>query len=215
MRKVDFTAYFGGATDGTFSRKIMIHGAHNSYKKTYSVGKDIPEDGKISDVIKATKLAARSDSNPLAHEVDDSIQTDTVYLRINDTLYGFRYDKKLLEVFSDFGTDYLELAYFHVGGPSIRDHGYRFVIHSDEKIHEHRPHVHVKRNGNATRYSLDTLARFPEDDFCREFQRDEKKIILPFIEKNIGKLRGYWDSTMKGYVPPVEDERGKQYYRES
>lgn len=215
MKKVDFTVYFCGITEGTFSERIMIYAAHDSYRKTYSIGEDIPEDGEVSDIIKAFKLDANSDNNPLAHLVDNSVRIDTAYLHINDTLYGFQYDKKLLDIFGDFDTEYLELAYFHAGGASLSYHGYQFVVHSDEKIHEHRPHVHVKRNGNATRYSLDTLTHFPEDAFCREFQRDEKKIIIPFLEKNIEKLSGYWDLAMKGYIPPVEDERGKQYYRES
>lgn len=118
-------------------------------------------------------------------------------------------------MFSDFDTDELSFATFCVGGPSFRCEGYLFVIHPNEEIHKNHPHVHVRRNGNETRYSLNTLTRFSNDNFCREFQKDEKKIILPYLQKNKDRLLKYWDLCMKGYIPPVEDEDGKQFYPES
>ena len=67
----------------------------------------------------------------------------------------------------------------------------------------------------SVRYSLDTFKRFEQDIPSREHKRDEKKIIIPALKKNVKRLYGFWNQYMSGYIPPDEDENGKQYYKES
>jgi len=73
----------------------------------------------------------------------------------------------------------------------------------------------VKKNGKSVRYHLDTLKRFEKDDFPREYKRDEKKIILPCIERNLTELIELWNYNMNGYITPDLGENGCQYYKES
>ena len=146
----------------------------------------------------------------------EKLQVSTVYIRTEDTLLGLQEDKHIAEIFSYFGCEHIDFVYVCVlGGASFWCDGYRFIVHPNEEIHRHHPHVHVKRNEQETRYSLDTLARFPNDTFSREFKRDEKKIILPYLRKNQVKLLRYWDCYINGYIPPMEDADGMQFYNES
>ena len=77
------------------------------------------------------------------------------------------------------------------------------------------PHVHVKKYNVAPRYYLKTFERFKDDKYLREHERDEKKIIIPFLEKNKKWLWEEWDMYMNGYTPPIVTESGKQYCKET
>ena len=74
------------------------------------------------------------------------------------------------------------------------------------------------RNGRALWSALKTcVSRFKRNGLIlsREHKRDEKKIIIPTLKKNAKKLYAYWNQYINGYIPPEEDETGKQYYKES
>ena len=74
------------------------------------------------------------------------------------------------------------------------------------------------RNGRALWSALKTcVSRFRRNGLIlsREHKRDEKKIIILTLKKNAKKLYGYWNQYINGYIPPDEDETGKQYYKES
>ena len=88
-------------------------------------------------------------------------------------------------------------------------------MHPNEAVHKHKPHVHVVKDDMSVRYSLETLERFPQDVFSREYKRDEKKIIIPALKKNQKKLWDYWNCYMGGYCSPTIDCQGKEYYKES
>lgn len=137
-------------------------------------------------------------------------------LNIRIYLLGLQKDEPLTELFAFFKRAKIEIDYILVlGGASIHCNGYRFTIHPNEEIHKHRPHVHVIKNDTSVRYSIDTFERFEHDTLSREHQRDEKKIIIPTIKKNKKRLYVFWNQYMNGYIPPIEDENGKQYYKES
>ena len=93
--------------------------------------------------------------------------------------------------------------------------GYRFVVHPNEEIHKHTPHVHVENDDCSVRYSLVSLKRFEQDKVPRNYLRDEKKIIRPFLENNRKKLLEYWNLSINGYTTPIINEKGQQYYPES
>lgn len=216
MKKIRFTAYFCGMSDELFSDNIMIYRPFGSYEKIYCYGQDIASDAKVSALIESFKADAQTADNALGDWGDENLQVDTVYIRTEDALLGLQKDKLLSEMFSYFSYNELDICYICViGGASFWCDGYQFIVHPNEDIHRYHPHVHVRRDSKETRYCLDTLTRFPGDSFSREFKRDEKKTIIPYLQKNQAKLRRYWDYYMNGYIPPIEDEKGMQFYSES
>ena len=218
--KICFTAYFCRMTDELFSEKIMIYKPFDSYSKTYILGQEIKYCERISDIINKIKTDSERENNAIKAKGGDwavnNLRFERVYIHTEDGLFGLQEDKTIEQLSSDFSCDLLNLVYICVlGGASFWCNGYRFVIHPNEDIHKYKPHVHVKRDNNETRYSLETLSRFPEDNFSRDFQRDEKKVIIPYLRNNQEKLRRYWNFYINGYIPPVEDNQGKKYYAES
>lgn len=211
MKKVTFSVYYCGISEELFAPNIRIYKPHDSICRQYVFENEIGADWKISDLIQKFLTDVRDIDTWTA----ENIQPSRIYVQTSSALYGFLEDKKIAEVFSDFETENLQLAFFCVGGASFESNGYHFIVHPSEEIHKNLPHVHVRRNENITRYDLNTLKRFPKDKFCWDFQRDEKKIILPYLKRNKRKLLGYWNMYMKGYTPPIEDEDGQQYYPES
>ena len=145
----------------------------------------------------------------------ENLSAERVYIITQEALIGMQQDKTIVELFEYFSTEEIHLVYFLVGGASIHCSGYRFTVHPKEEIHRHMPHVHVCKDGESVRYSLDTLERFEQDKLPREYKRDEKKVIIPYLLKNQTKLMGYWNHYMNGYTVPDEDEHGLQYYPES
>lgn len=144
----------------------------------------------------------------------DNFSVQTTYIKQKDYLLCLEDDKTLDQVFLDFQTEHLTFLLFFVGGGgSIECNGYRFAVHSDEKIHEHMPHVHVIKGKESVRYSLVTLKRI--DNCSHVFLRDEKKIILPALKKYLPRLQEFWTAAMGGYRPPEFDFDNKQYYPES
>ena len=146
----------------------------------------------------------------------DELTWDNVYIKQNHSLLAFQSDKRISDVFDFFKKRKLEIVYvFVAGGTSTWCSGYQFVVHPNEAVHKHKPHVHVVKDDMSVRYSLETLERFPQDVFSREYKRDEKKIIIPALKKNQKKLWDYWNCYMGGYCSPTIDCQGKEYYKES
>ena len=81
---------------------------------------------------------------------------------------------------------------------------------SEESVHRYSPHVHVCKNGHRISYSLLTLSPFTEPP--REYERDSKKIIIPFLKKNRDKLLEMWYQNLNGFETPTVDEDGMQFY---
>ena len=191
------------------------------YKPFRSMARDFTEklrhqagDTRISDLVEALKQDAEIREGlgewGLAH-----VTAEAVYVMHRDFMLRFREDKTVSEVFRDFETDRLELAYFlAAGGASIHNEThYRFTLHPDERVHEHTPHVHVKKAGVEIRYSLEDL--MPMDPLVNPHKRDDKKIIRPFLKKNQEMLLEMWRYNAKGYAAPEMNENGQQFYRES
>jgi len=139
-----------------------------------------------------------------------------IYVRNKEYLWGLQRDKSFTELFIELAKDFLEFDCFCVfGGASRECCGYLFIVHPDETIHVYSPHVHVKKDGVSTRYDLETFKRYPEDKVTRAHIRDEKKVIVPFLKANKEWLQEKWNLAMLGYIPPIEDEQGKQFCNES
>ena len=138
----------------------------------------------------------------------------TVYIQYRDYLLGMQKDKTISAIFRDLETHQLEFAHFEVGGASIHSEtGYRFTIHTDEKIHAHMPHVHVSKGGVEIRYSLETL--LPMDPPRNPHMRDDRKIIRPFLQHHQEQLFEMWRYYTKGYTVPEITQEGQQFYSES
>lgn len=214
-QRVRFIMYFCGMADGLFSEKIMLWPAVGKFEKLYAYPNGVPPTLKVSDVIERFKADAHADGQALGELETEHLQADTVYVKADDAMLELREDKQLSDMFSYFSLDELTLVFISAGGASFHCQGYQFIVHTNDDIHKNTPHVHVKRSGCQTRYYLETLTRFPNDKFSREFQRDEKRIILPYLRENKERLLGYWNHYLNGYLPPAEDENGMQYYKES
>lgn len=210
-QRVRFIVYYCGMGDGLFSEKIMLWPAVDKLEKLYAYPDGVPPTLRVSELIAQFK----TDEPTLGEWETENFQVDTVYVQTDDAMLGLLEDKLLSDMFSYFSLDELTLVFISSGGASFECRGYQFIVHSNEDIHKNTPHVHVKRSGCETRYSLETLERFPKDKFSREFQRDEKKIILPCLRENKDRLLADWNRCMNGYRPPIYDENGMQYYRES
>lgn len=213
MKKITFHIYLSEMNDELFSDKIMIDKPKDHITKTFSLAECLNKEIHcVSDLINAIKDTTDNILFMLGDLGMENFCYENTYLQYTGYLFGLQKDKQLLELFEDFSTDELELAYiWAAGGASIHCNGYRFAVYSGEDNHRYSPHVHVIRNDVSVRYSLETFERFQQDNFSREHARDEKKIILPVLKRNKKRLMGYWNLAIKGYSPPVEDECGKQY----
>lgn len=214
MWNLRFNIYFCGMNEKTFTEQIMIYKPHKSIVRSFSYDTlQMLSIGNVSELIEHLK----KDLDIVESLGDvglESFNVLTVYIQHNDYLLGLQEDKPILELISDLRTYNLEFAYFVVGGASIHNESdYRFTIHPDEKIHEHKPHVHVSKAGVEIRYCLNTL--LPIDPLVNPHQRDNKKIIIPFLRKNQERLLEMWNYYRTGYTTPLITQDGQQFYRES
>lgn len=214
MNRLHFNIYFCGMNDETFTDQIMIYKPNNSITKTYIV-----EHLEKLGIFRMSELADSMKNSEMLRESlgtwgTENLGYSTIYIKYKEYLLGLKEDKAISDIFNDLNTDELEFAYFLVGGASLHNEtGYRFTIHSDEKIHEHMPHVHVSKAGVDVRYSLDTL--LPIDPLVNPHRRDHRKTIVPFLEKNSAQLLEMWRHNINGYHTPELAEDGSQFYRES
>ena len=213
MKRVVVTVYISGESDEYFSDTVMIYKPHSSFRKKFVIDNGKENVDRISDLIDKFKSEANKD------ELDgwfmESMNFKTIYIKTDNALLGIQEDKNITDVFDFFRCEKLDFVFFDVGGASAEYMGYRFTVHPNEEIHRNTPHVHVKKCDEEVRYYLDTLERFPKDKVSREIMRDEKKIIIPYLQKNKSKLYRYWNEYINGYIPPMEDADGRQYYVES
>lgn len=213
MSTITFRIYYCGLSEENFSDNIMI------YKPLGCTERQFPLDDirtqTVSDIINLFTRELEKSNAALGEWETEMLRYENIYIQTADALIGLQKDKQISEIQDYFGFDDVCLAFFVVGGASIECRGYQFIVHPNEEIHRNTPHVHVRKAGNETRYYLETLSRFPKDKFSKEFQHDEKKIILPFLKEHQVELYTFWDMYMNGYVPPSVDQYGKQYYKES
>ena len=216
MKRITFEIhYVNGMEDEFYSQDILIG------KPKISVIFSFDEEEleylslrRVSDLIHHVKSVNHCVESMISESGMENFAVQTTYIKRPNYLLAFEEDKTLDQVFIDFQTDHLTFLHFYVsGGGSFEYRGYRFTVHSDEKIHKHMPHVHVIKDEESVRYSLITLKRI--DDCSHVFLRDEKKIILPALKKHLPRLQEYWTAAMGGYRPPEFDFNNKQYYPES
>lgn len=206
-----------GLTDDYFSETIMIYAPCR--KATLFVNVDnLPnqEQSSVDDLLTYIKNHLSEFDTPLGDLEFKDVNAESVYLYYDDFLLKIG-EKRVCEVFSDFKCEEIELYYFSFGGASIEyKNGYRFIIHSDEKIHQQsEPHVHVEKNHDSPRYSLVTFERFPQDKFeSRDYKRDHK-LIQEGLKKNRDRLMKMWQLATKGYGTPEMGLDGRCYYAES
>lgn len=217
MKEIIFQISVSGMSEEDFSDKIKIYKPFQVVKEKFLLGDCINKGIKsIKDLIDSIKQTNNKFMSVVNNYGEENFNYKTIYIMHKDYLLGLQEDKLLNEIFEYLQSDKIEIIYIIVaGGASIECSGYKFIIHSDEEIHRHKPHVHVKKDNFSPRYSLDTLERFEGDIISREYLRDEKKIIIPFLEKNKDKLLEFWNHNINGYITPVQDENGNQYYKES
>ena len=216
MKTITFAVhYVDGMNDDLYSPAIMINKPKMSMIYTFSEDEfELLGIKCISQLIHAIEAINHCLEELITKSGIENFTFQNTYVKQKDYLLSFKEDKTLDTVFKDFQTEHLELLHFFViGGGSFECNGYRFAVHSNESIHQNAPHVHVIKDDESVRYSLDTLERM--DPCSRKFRLDEKKRIIPTIRKNLERLRDYWTAAMKGYQPPEFDIENKQYYPES
>ena len=206
-----------GLSDDFFSNTIMIF-APCRIATLFIRVENLPnqEQSSVSDLLAYIKKHLSEFDTPLSDLEFKDVNAESVYLYYDDFLLKIG-EKKVCEVFSDFKCDGIELYYFSVGGASIEyKNGYRFRIHSDEKIHQYsEPHVHVEKEHDSPRYSLITFERFPQDNFeSRDYKRDHK-LIQEGLKKNRDRLMKMWHLATIGYGTPDIGTDGRSYYAES
>ena len=217
MNKVVFKILISGMSKRNLARNIIIYKPYKTFKAVFRFKNTHRYyNYKISQLLgefKKTSQFRKCDEN---YYTMDELTWDSVYIKQKHSLLSFQSDKRISDVFDFFKKRKLEIVYvFVAGGASTWCSGYQFVVHPNEAVHKHKPHVHVVKDDMSVRYSLETLERFPQDVFRREYKRDEKKIIIPALKKNQKKLWDYWNCYMGGYCSPTIDCQGKEYYKES
>lgn len=214
MRELRFYIYVCGMSKETFAEQIMIYRPIHTRTKVL-LQKDLDELSivYVSELINYIKQD-NAMRKVLGKDGLESISTERIYIRHQDYLLGLREDKALSDIFDYFRSNSLELVFFIVGGASIHNEtSYRFTVHPNEEIHRHMPHVHVSKDNVEIRYSLETLQ--PIDSLVNPHRRDNKKIIIPFLEKNQEKLMEFWQLYTDGYTSPQITQEGQQFYAES
>ena len=217
MKRLIIQISISGMCEENFTDKINIYKPCATIERRISFP-DFAEMkiNRVSDLITYFKNNIDELENLIGAWGIENFNYQTIYIKHQDYLLGFQEDKLLSEIFEQFDTNKLVFIYIVVAGEaSIHCAGYKFVIHPNESIHKHHPHVHVIRDDISVRYSLTSLERFPQDRPSREHLRDEKKTIIPTLIKNEKRLLDFWNLYMHGYIPPAEDEQGNQFYKES
>ena len=217
MRIILFRIHFRGMSLKCFSRKILIDKPFKTICYKVSPRKcNRKQIRTVSDLIDYIKRKDQKTQCLMGEFGAQYFNYSNIYVEHKGYLFGLKSDKELEDIFTQLGKRIVIFDFFYVAGGGSREyHGYRFSVHSDESIHEYLPHVHVERDGVATRYSLSTYERFKDDKCTRAHLRDEKKIIIPYIKKNHKWFMEKWNLSKNGFVPPVETLDGKQICLES
>lgn len=217
MKLLVLKIHICGMSSKNISHKILICKPFKTTTKLFNLSFCFRHKiSTIADLISYTKKSVNGISDLLGDFGIENFNVENIYVKYKGYLIGLQENKSLSDIFTYFKKNVLEFNYICVaGGASRMYRGYKFIVHPNEDIHKYKPHVHVKKNGVAPRYYLDTFERFKGDKCLREHLRDEKKIIIPYLEKNRKWLLEQWDMYMNGYIPPAETESGKQFCKES
>lgn len=206
-----------GYSDNFFSDTILIFAPQHTSTLQVDISLFLNTENAKTKNLFDYASAHRNDFDIPVDENDFSfLSPQTVYYYQEGFLWGAEDEKKLQEIFSDFHSEHVDAYCFLVAGASIHHEGYRFVVPSNELIHQFsKPHVHVKKGKDSPRYSLETLERFPKDKFeSHDYDRDNK-LITKGLKQNRETLLLFWKRATQGYIPPEMDMNGKCYYNES
>lgn len=214
MKNITVTVYYSaGMSMEYFSDEIMIDKPYNKIEKTYEIGKEINENYTIEQIIQLFKTNFGCYTNKYLEEM---LTVERAYIYTGYMLLGLLQDKTILQISKELACDCINIAFFYVaGGASAEYQGFKFIVHPREDIHRNKPHVHVKKAENETRYSLETFERFPGDECNREFLKKEKTVIIPYLKKHAEELMKLWNLYLNGYTSPEINMDGKQLYSES
>lgn len=216
--RIEFHVCKCGYSDNVFSDNIMLFAPQHTSTLCIDISLlATSETAKTKDLFDYVS-AHRNDFDNSVDEKDFALLSpQAVYYFQEGFLWGAEDEKRLQEIFRDFRSEYIDAYCFLVAGASINyNNGYRFVVPSNELIHQFsKPHVHVKKGKDSPRYSLETLERFPKDKFeSNDYDRD-KRLKKRGLEKNRESLLLFWKRATQGFIPPEMDINGKCYYNES
>ena len=186
MKTIVFKIHMCGMSERTISRKIMIDKPFKTIAKTLNLSYCLKNSiFTVGDLISHIKESCNGIVDLLGEFGIDNFNVENIYIKHKGYLIGLQEDKSLSDVFTYFKKNILEFDYIFVAGGASREyHGYKFIVHPKEDIHRYTPHVHVEKDNVAPRYYLKTFERFKDDNYLREHERDEKRIIIPFLKKN-------------------------------
>lgn len=203
---VNYQLYFCGMKSGElFNERTMLWAP---YKKI-GIVLDVDNGISISDL-----KSEINKHNDICIDICEEIIS--LYIFYNGFFIKINKNKTLSDISYELNIDELNLCSIVVdGGASLRGDKYLYVVHPNENIHKHTPHVHVKHDDDCVRYNLETIQRFEKDKLPNYYKRDEKKIIKPFIEKNRDFFMNNWALYNDGYEYPEIDAEGRAYYEGS
>ena len=215
LEKVRFGIHFCGMCEEMFSENIMIYRPYHSIVKGFTE-EDLHVYGvnSVKDILEIVKCDADIIECLEKLGVED-LPITSAYVHDHNCLLGFQKDKEISSIMHELKIGELQFECFLVvGGASISNEtGYRFTVHSDERMHLFLPHVHVSKGEVEVRYSLIDFS--PLDSHVNPHKRDYKKHIKPFLVDNHKVLIEMWQRNLEGYTTPVIDQDGRQYYNES
>ena len=213
MRRIKFIVSLCSMGGGLYDDNTLIWGPFKQltvYFNTYEL--QTAKVHYLSELIETLKEDV--DMLCLDEWAYDTFVFDHIFVNHKKSLYRIKENKRINDLFKDFSENDVELHYIIVcGGASLELRGFKFIVHPDEKIHKHMPHIHVEKDDYSARYSIETMEMINANNKAAElfFKRSEKKIIIPFIKKNHDRLMEYWNMYQNGYVPPKINEKGMQY----
>ena len=207
---IDVRINFIGMSLDDYSDYVCMYKPYEIYVCRFN--RELSIDCSYSEIISGAFHEYINQCEGDTYSIEDFYMYSKQYIKYGKYLVGCKVDRSLSQIKVDLGVENICIELFvYGGGASIVCNGYLFVVHPNEDVHKHSPHVHVNHDGYSVRYSLVTFERYPDDVCSREYIRDEKKIILPFIKKRYSFFMDNWNKAQKGYEMPAVDERGVQY----
>lgn len=196
-----------GMSDKYFSKKIRIYKPTHTKRKTIFINKK-NEHKTIFEILQEIKYIQSNQTN---------IEEKNIYVKKRDYLLKGIKHKTIKEISNYIDKKILRLYIFDAVGASEKYRGFLFIVHSKEKIHEHQPHLHVQKNNVSVSYNLekDNIRRKKGNKGNKEINNAEKKVIIPFINKNFDKFMELWNDYMNGYDVPIINDNNEQYYDET
>ena len=212
MKRIKFVISLCGMSEKLFEEHILLWGPYRQLIIYFTLLElETAKIEKVSDLIDHLKNDV--DMLQLDELAYKSFVFDHIFVNHEDSLYRLNENKSISDLFQDFPEDDIELHYIVIsGGASLVSMGYRFVVHPDEEVHKNMPHVHVIKDGNNARYSLETLKIIDANSKKAEdfFKREEKKKIIPVLKEQYDWFIKKWNLYQKGYVPSETNEDGME-----